>query len=54
MTNKSGNWRVYDVVIEGVSMVKNYRGQFRQILSKEKPEDLLQTLREKVKEKPAS
>jgi phospholipid transport system substrate-binding protein len=54
MTNKSGQWKVYDVVIEGVSMVKNYRGQFRQILSKKKPEDLLQTLREKVKEKPAS
>jgi phospholipid transport system substrate-binding protein len=54
MTNKSGQWRVYDVVIEGVSMVKNYRGQFRQILSKKKPEDLLQTLRDKVKEKPAS
>jgi hypothetical protein len=34
-------------------MVKNYRGQFRQILSKQTPEDLLQTLREKVKEKPA-
>ncbi len=49
MTNKSGQWRVYDVVIEGVSMVKNYRGQFREILSKKKPEDLLQTLREKVK-----
>jgi len=54
MTNKSGQWRVYDVVIEGVSMVRNYRGQFRQILSTKKPEDLLQTLREKVKEKPAS
>jgi phospholipid transport system substrate-binding protein len=53
MTDKSGQWRVYDVVIEGVSMVKNYRGQFRQILSKKKPEDLLQTLRGKVKEKPA-
>ena len=54
LTDKSGQWRVYDVVIEGVSMVKNYRGQFRQILSKQTPEDLLQTLREKVKEKPAS
>ena len=54
MTNKSGQWRVYDVVIEGISMVKNYRGQFRDILSKKKPEDLLQTLREKTKEKPAS
>ena len=49
MSNKSGQWRVYDVVIEGVSMIKNYRGQFRQILSKKKPEDLLQTLREKTK-----
>ena len=49
LTDRSGQWRVYDVVIEGVSMVKNYRGQFRQILSKKKPEDLLQTLREKVK-----
>ncbi|GAG79579.1 unnamed protein product, partial [marine sediment metagenome] len=47
MSNKSGQWRVYDIVIEGVSMIKNYRGQFRQILSKKKPEDLLQTLRKK-------
>ena len=54
MSDKSGQWRVYDVVIEGISMVKNYRGQFRQILSNKKPEDLLQTLREKAKEKPAS
>ena len=51
---KDGTWRVYDVVIEGVSMIKNYRGQFRQILTNKTPEDLLQTLREKVKEKPAS
>jgi phospholipid transport system substrate-binding protein len=54
MTNKSGQWRVYDVVIEGVSMVKNYRGQFRDILSKKGPEDLLQILRDKIKEKPSS
>lgn len=49
LIDQGGQWKVYDVVIEGVSMVKNYRGQFRQILSKNKPEDLLQTLREKVK-----
>jgi phospholipid transport system substrate-binding protein len=51
---KDGKWRVYDVVIEGVSMIKNYRGQFRDILAKKSPEDLLQVLREKTKEKPAS
>lgn len=54
LMQESGTWRVYDVVIEGVSMIKNYRGQFRQILTNKTPEDLLQTLREKVKEKPAS
>jgi len=54
LIEKNSQWRVYDVVIEGVSMIKNYRGQFRQILAKKKPEDLLQTLREKTKEKPAS
>lgn len=48
VTDKSGEWKVYDVVIEGISMVKNYRGQFREILKTKKPEDLLQTLREKV------
>ncbi len=29
LTDKSGSWKVYDVIIEGVSMVKNYRTQFR-------------------------
>jgi phospholipid transport system substrate-binding protein len=48
LTDKSGQWRVYDVVIEGISMVKNYRGQFREILKTKKPEDLLQILREKT------
>jgi len=48
LTNKSGDWKVYDVVIEGVSMVKNYRTQFRQILAKGSPAKLLEVLREKV------
>ena len=48
MVEKDGKWRVYDVVIEGVSMVKNYRGQFKEILSKKKPEDLIETLKKKT------
>ena len=49
LTDKSGGWRVYDVIIEGVSMVKNYRTQFREILSKDSPEKLLEILRQKTK-----
>jgi phospholipid transport system substrate-binding protein len=49
MTDKSGSWKVYDMVIEGVSMVKNYRTQFREILSNGSPDKLLEILREKAK-----
>ena len=45
-----GEWRGYDVIIEGVSLVRNYRSQFNKILQKKSPEDLLQQLREKVNE----
>jgi len=46
---KDGAWKVYDIVIENVSLVLNYRTQFNEILEKNKPENLLETLREKVK-----
>jgi phospholipid transport system substrate-binding protein len=45
----NGEWKVYDVVIEGVSLVQNYRTQFRDILTTKSPEDLLKTLREKTR-----
>jgi phospholipid transport system substrate-binding protein len=48
LTDKSGEWKVYDLIIEGVSMVKNYRTQFREILAKDSPEELLQIMRDKV------
>ena len=48
LTDKSGSWKVYDVIIEGVSMVKNYRTQFKQILAKGSHDKLLQVLRDKV------
>jgi phospholipid transport system substrate-binding protein len=45
------DWKVYDVVIEGVSLIANYRTQFREILANNPPEKLLETLRKKVGEK---
>ena len=46
---KDGTWKVYDVVIENVSLVLNYRTQFNDILAKNTPEQLLDILRKKVK-----
>lgn len=45
---KDGSWRVYDVVIEGVSLINNYRSQFKEMLANKPPESLLETLRKKV------
>ena len=46
---KGGTWKVYDVVIENVSLVQNYRSQFNAILAKNTPDQLLEILRKKVK-----
>ena len=50
LTDKSGQWKVYDLIIEGVSLVKNYRTQFRDILASGSPDKLIQVLRDKVKQ----
>jgi len=42
------DWFVYDVSIEGVSLVNNYRTQFNSILSQSSYENLVKRLREKV------
>ncbi|HSE58838.1 MAG TPA: ABC transporter substrate-binding protein [Nitrospiraceae bacterium] len=45
LINQSGLWRVYDVVVDGISMVSNYRGQFSKILQTSSYETLLERLR---------
>jgi phospholipid transport system substrate-binding protein len=52
MRNKSGDWFVIDVVIEGISTVSNFRDQFREVLSRGGPDHLLEKLREKNAEGP--
>jgi phospholipid transport system substrate-binding protein len=40
-------WRVYDVVVEGVDLVENYRSQFDRVLGKKSFDELLEDLRGK-------
>jgi len=47
LRKQESDWRVIDVVIEGISMVSNYRDQFKSIVSSGGPELLLEKLREK-------
>lgn len=48
LLQKNGEWRVYDVVIDGVSLMKNYRGQFSRIINTSSFEALLEKLRSKA------
>ncbi|WP_319541707.1 ABC transporter substrate-binding protein [uncultured Pseudodesulfovibrio sp.] len=43
-----GEWMIYDVVAEGVSLVMNYRSQFSAVLKDGTPEDLLKLIQERV------
>ena len=45
--NKGSGWRVYDVVVDGTSLVRNYRDQFKSILRSSTYADLVEQLRKK-------
>jgi phospholipid transport system substrate-binding protein len=45
-TSQSG-WRVYDVSVEGISLINNYRSQFDRFLNRSSFDELLKDLREK-------
>jgi phospholipid transport system substrate-binding protein len=47
LMKKDEGWRVYDVVIDGVSLVNNYRGQFTKIINSSSYDGLVDSLRKK-------
>ena len=47
MINKDGGWKVYDVVIENIGLISNYRNEFAGIIRREKFTGLLEKLKAK-------
>ena len=47
LTGKHGNWYAYDVIVDGVSLVMNYRSQFTKIMAESSFQELLRRLRER-------
>ncbi|NWF71822.1 MAG: ABC transporter substrate-binding protein, partial [Nitrospirae bacterium] len=45
---KDGTWHAYDLVVDGVSLVKNYRSQFEKIIYKSSYQELVRRLRERT------
>ena len=54
MMLKNGAWRCYDVLIENLSLVMNYRTQFQDILAKDAPDELITRVQAKAKEAAAN
>jgi len=50
---KDGDWKVYDIVIEGVSLVNNYRTQFNTIILKDSYAGLVKQMRTKLAQEQA-
>ncbi|SDF15334.1 Tgt2/MlaC family protein [Desulfovibrio legallii] len=50
MLPKRNSWFVYDVLIENLSLVKNYRTQFQDILNSASPDQLIEKIRAKTRE----
>ena len=44
--NVNGDWKVYDVIVEDVSLVNNYRAQFSRVLAKSSFEELLEAMKQ--------
>jgi phospholipid transport system substrate-binding protein len=51
---RDGRWRAYDVAIEGVSLVANYRSQFDKIIQRGSFQELVRKVREKQAEDEAA
>ena len=50
LVDDNGEWLVYDVIVEGVSLVRNYRSSYREIVRKEGMAKLLDRMKEKLVE----
>jgi len=44
----NGKWKVYDAVVENISIINNYRSQFDRVISGSSYQELVKRLREKV------
>jgi len=43
-----GSWKVYDAVVENISVVNNYRSQFDRVINSSSYEELVKRLKEKI------
>jgi phospholipid transport system substrate-binding protein len=50
MIKRKGQWKVYDIQVLGIGAVRNYRAQFRSLLSKETPAQVIERIKMKTEQ----
>jgi phospholipid transport system substrate-binding protein len=50
LTNRSGNWKVYDLNILGINAAENYRAQLKEMADKASPQQIISRIKEKIAE----
>ena len=48
LISKESRWHAYDIIVDGVSLVKNYRSQFEKIIRADSYQELFKRLRERT------
>ncbi|MGD9055061.1 MAG: ABC transporter substrate-binding protein [Desulfobacterales bacterium] len=50
MIKRKGLWKVYDIQFLGISAVRNYRAQFKSLLSKKTPDGVIELMKQKIEQ----
>ena len=48
LSRQEQGWQVYDIHVEDVSLIRNYRSQFQDLLNRKSPEEVVATMQRKV------
>lgn len=51
MRERNGDWLIHDLLVEGVSLIRNYRVQFNEIILRSSYEDLVKRIKDRLEEK---
>ncbi len=48
LSRSEQGWQVYDIHVEDVSLISNYRSQFQDLLNRKSPQEVIETMQRKV------
>ena len=48
MRNNAGEWKIYDITIDAISVIANYRNQFNRVLNNDGYDKLVSIIRQKI------